>query len=307
MSVIYDEPFADSSQLPTLLVMQLARQHVSVALTGDGGDEIFAGYNRYSVAPRVWGMVGWLPHSVRKTLGRLLLTLRPEQWDLIARPVSSALRQANVGGKVHKLGQRLKDVRTFDDLYLALVSEWPAGSLASGRNGRGLSLLELSKGWPEMPTNVERMMAIDALTYMADDILVKVDRAAMANSLETRAPFLDHRVAELAWRLPLSQKMRDGTGKWLLRQVLYKHVPKELIDRPKMGFSVPLDAWLRGPLREWAESLLSEERIRRDGYFDPVPIRHAWDAHVKGGASFGHRLWSVLMFQAWASEQKIPG
>jgi asparagine synthase (glutamine-hydrolysing) len=207
------------------------------------------------------------------------------------------------GEKAHKLGRCLRDASSMDDLYLGLVSEW--------RNAEELvvdgyippNLLDQRDVWPRLSNPVERMMALDGVTYLPDDILVKVDRAAMAVSLETRAPFLDRDLMALAWSLPMSMKLRDGRGKWILRRLLDRHVPRELIDRPKAGFAIPLDAWLRGPLRDWAESLLGEDRLRREGFFQPKPIREAWARHLRGKATEGNRLWSVLMFQAWLGHQ----
>lgn len=303
MPALYDEPFADSSQLPTALVMALARQHVKVALSGDGGDEVFGGYNRYFVAPRVWNMLRLLPHPVRRQLGRLLAGVSVSQWDRLSRPLAGLLRQTQVGDKAHKLSSRLQNVRSTDDLYVALVNEWDiAEDMVLGAACRPTAISQRAD-WPVLADPVHRMMAVDTLSYLPDDILVKVDRAAMAVSLETRAPFLDHRVVEFSWRLPLSMKVSAGRGKVALRQVLYRHVPLALIDRPKMGFGIPLDDWLRGPLRDWAEALLAEDRLRREGYFEPEQIRRVWDAHLSGSQSFGYRLWSVLMFQAWLERQ----
>jgi asparagine synthase (glutamine-hydrolysing) len=303
MPTMYDEPFADSSQLPTALVMSLARQHVTVALSGDGGDELFAGYNRYFIAPRIWNMLRVLPHPLRVGLGRMLTGMPAARWDHIGRPLARALRQAQFGDKAHKLGQRLLHVRSIDDLYVALVNEWDNAEQVVPGSRRLSTTISQRDAWPRLADPVARMMAVDTLTYLPDDILVKVDRAAMAVSLETRAPFLDHRVVEFAARLPVSMKIAQGQGKALLRSVLYRHVPQELIDRPKMGFGIPLDHWLRHELRDWAESLLSAEALTRGGYFDCSAVRAAWEQHLSGTRSFGYRLWSILMFQAWLAEQ----
>ena len=303
MPTMYDEPFADSSQLPTALVMSLARQHVTVALSGDGGDELFGGYNRYFIAPRIWKMLRVLPHPLRVGLGRMLTGMPAAQWDRIGRPLARALRQAQFGDKAHKLGQRLLHVRSIDDLYVALVNEWDNAEQVVPGSRRLSTTISQRDTWPRLADPVARMMAVDSLTYLPDDILVKVDRAAMAVSLETRAPFLDHRVVEFAARLPVSMKISQGQGKALLRSVLYRHVPQELIDRPKMGFGIPLDHWLRHELRDWAEAMLSREALTRGGYFDCSAVRTAWEQHLSGTRSFGYRLWSVLMFQAWLAEQ----
>ena len=303
MPHVYDEPFGDSSQLPTQLVMQLAHQHVTVALSGDGGDELFGGYNRYFLAPRVWRYLRSLPMPVRQILGRAILALPPERWNRLLCLLPIGRGPAQPGEKLHRLVHRLLHLHNFDDLYFSLVSEWPQPEAVVLESIEAPTVLNNRRAWPKLPDDVARMMALDAMTYLPDDILVKVDRAAMATSLETRAPFLDHRVVEFAWRLPMALKLREGQGKWLLRQVLYRHVPRELIERPKMGFGIPLDAWLRGPLRDWAEALLDENRLRMEGFFDPTAIRRIWQAHLSGGQSFGYRLWSVLMFQAWLENE----
>ena len=299
MAAMYDEPFADSSQLPTHLVMKLARRHVTVALSGDGGDELFGGYNRYFLAPKVWRSIGWMPLPVRRALGAGLTAFSVESINRFAGAWSRRVGVDLPGDKAHKLGRRLRDVHGMDDLYASLVSEWsqPEAMVVDGH--MPANLLDERDRWPRLADPVSRMMALDGLTYLPDDILVKVDRAAMAVSLETRAPFLDRSVVEFAWSLPMRMKIRDGKGKWLLRQLLDRHVPRALMERPKMGFGIPLDAWLRGPLRDWAESLLAEDRLRREGYLSPAPVRAAWKAHLAGQASYGYRLWSVLMFQAW--------
>lgn len=299
MPAIYDEPFADSSQLPTHLVMKLARRHVTVALSGDAGDELFGGYNRYVHAPKVWQRMGWMPLPMRRALGAGLTALPIDTINRLAGPLTKRAGIVLPGNKAHKLGHRLREMRGMDDLYVSLVSEWPqAGSMVVGGDIPP-NLLDERSRWPKLADPVARMMALDGLTYLPDDILVKVDRAAMAVSLETRAPFLDRNVVEFAWSLPMQMKIRNGQGKWLLRQLLDRYVRRELVERPKMGFSIPLDAWLRGPLREWADSFLAEDRLRREGYLEPGPIRKAWKAHLAGQASYGYRLWSVLMFQAW--------
>lgn len=300
---MYDEPFADSSQLPTHLVMKLARQHVTVALSGDAGDELFGGYNRYFLGPKAWRGIGWMPMAMRRALGAGLTAFPADTMNRHLGPLAARSGIATFGDKAHKLGARLRDVGSLDDLYVSLVSEWPdpAGMVVGGRMPP--NLLDERPRWPALPDPVARMMALDSLTYLPDDILVKVDRASMAASLETRAPFLDRDVIELAWSLPMHMKLRDGQGKWLLRRLVDRHVPAALMARPKMGFGIPLDQWLRGPLREWAETLLAEDRLKAEGYLDPRPVRAAWLRHQRGEASFGYRLWSVLMFQAWLEQQ----
>jgi asparagine synthase (glutamine-hydrolysing) len=307
LPAMYDEPFADSSQIPTHLVCKAARQQVTVALSGDAGDELFGGYNRYFWGPRIWSRLAWLPYPARQALGAAIQVVPTAGWDALSRPVNALLPAsknfARAGDRVHKLAARLGGVRNLDELYSSLVSEWqdPAqvvkGAVGILREPASM----LSDPWP--PTGAKqhqlRMMYRDSMTYLPDDILCKVDRAAMATSLETRVPFLDHRVAELAWRLPLNMKIRNGQGKWALRQVLYKYVPKELIDRPKAGFAIPVGQWLRGPLKDWAEALLDEKRLELGGYFHPKPIRDKWLQHLTGRFDHTPSLWAVLMFQSW--------
>jgi asparagine synthase (glutamine-hydrolysing) len=305
MASMYDEPFADSSQLPTHLVMKLARTQVTVALSGDAGDEVFGGYNRYLFAPRVWKRLGWMPSPLRRAVGATLTALPAATVNRLAAPLSRRAGVALPGDKAHKLGMRLRGVDSIDDLYVSLVSEWPQPEAMVIGGSLPPNLLDDRAHWPDLADPVARMMALDGLTYLPGDILTKVDRAAMAVSLETRAPFLDRDLVEFAWSLPMHMKIRDGQGKWLLRQLLDRYVPHRLIDRPKVGFAIPLDAWLRGPLREWAETLLAEDRLQREGFFHPAPVRAAWRRHLTGEASLGTRLWSVLMFQAWLETQ--PG
>jgi asparagine synthase (glutamine-hydrolysing) len=303
MPAMYDEPFADSSQLPTHLVMKLARQHVTVALSGDAGDELFGGYNRYFLAPRVWRNVGWMPMPLRRALGAGLTSLSVDTINRFAGPLSRRAGIAQPGDKAHKLGRRLREMRSIDDLYVSLVSEWPQPEAMVVNGHMPFNLVDERAHWPKLANPVARMMVLDGLTYLPDDILVKVDRAAMAVSLETRAPFLDRGVIEFAWSLPMHMKIRNGQGKWLLRHLLDRYLPRSLVERPKMGFGIPLDQWLRGPLREWAEELLNEDRLKLEGYLNPAPIRQVWNDHISGKSNYGYRLWSVLMFQAWLEQQ----
>lgn len=300
--IIYDEPFSDSSQIPTFLVAQLTRQKVTVSLSGDGGDELFGGYNRYLWVKKIWDKIGWLPQPLRKAFSGTLKTLPPTKWDKMfssfATVFPKAFIQRTPGDKIHKLaGIIAKD--NIESIYRGLVSHWedPASIVIGGLEP--LSALTDKKRWVNVDDFTQRMMYLDMVTYLPDDILVKVDRACMAVSLESRVPFLDHRVVEFAWKLPMSMKIRNGQGKWLLRQVLYKYVPQELIERPKAGFGVPIDSWLRGPLREWAENLLNQKRLETEGFFNPTPIRQKWNEHISGKRNWQHHLWDVLMFQAW--------
>lgn len=302
LPTLYDEPFSDSSQIPTCLVSELARRHVTVSLSGDGADELFGGYNRYFWATTIWRRIGWVPQSIRTALAGALTALPPSAWNSVfqrfARFLPEGWRYANPGDKLHKLAETLA-VATPEEIYFDLVSHWkhPA-EVVRGAHEPPTVLTDQTQ-WANLPDFERRMMYLDQMTYLPGDILTKVDRAAMGVSLETRVPFLDHRVVEFAWSLPLSMKIRDGQGKWLLRQMLYRHVPKALIDRPKMGFGVPIDVWLRGPLKGWAEELLDESRLQREGYFDPQAIRTKWLEHLTGRRNWAYYLWDVLSFQAW--------
>jgi len=298
---LYSEPFADSSQIPTHLVSCIARQEVTVALSGDGGDELFGGYSRHLWGPHIWNRLRWLPAPLRRGLASTMERISPAALDRLGKLATNNRLVSRPGEKANKLARRLRNADSSDALYQALVTMWPTDtSVVYG--ARPLTTpLDAAVASREPSETAQRWMLWDALTYLPDDILHKVDRASMGASLETRAPFLDHRVAELTWRLPLDMKIRNGKGKWILRQILNRHVPQSLIERPKMGFGVPIDAWLRGPLRDWAEDLLSESKLRSDGYFDPAPIRQRWEQHVAGERDWQHELWAVLMFQAWAS------
>jgi asparagine synthase (glutamine-hydrolysing) len=309
LPALYDEPFSDASQIPTLLVAQLARRNVTVSLSGDGGDELFAGYNRYFIGRGLWGSVGWLPRPVRRVAAAGITAISPAQWDrFLSRFLAlwpGHFSYGNPGEKLHKLALILA-ARDPDEIYRGLTSLWknPASVVLSG--AEPVTTGSDRSQWATLSDFTQRMMFLDLITYLPDDILVKVDRAAMGVSLETRVPMLDHQVVEFAWRVPLSLKIRDGQGKWLLRQVLYKHVPRELIERPKAGFYVPIADWLRGPLRGWAESLLSEARLRREGFFDATVIRNSWNQHLSGRRDWQQALWNVLMFQAWFQAESEP-
>ena len=299
---MYDEPFADSSQIPTYLVSQAAKRDVTVALSGDAGDELLGGYNRYLWGSRVWKKIDWLPFELRKLLGHAVEFLPASAWDALAQG-----RIARLGDKAHKMANRLKSVASSEDLYQSLVSEWdqPERIVKNWDGANSLHpLTQVGVGELKALVQDERefMMWMDMCSYLPDDILCKVDRAAMAVSLETRIPFLDHRVVEFAWNLPMDLKIRDGQGKWILRQILYKYVPKELIERPKAGFGIPLGAWLRGPLKAWAQSLIEPTRLEAEGYFYPEPIAKIWQEHLSGQRDWSGRLWTILMFQAWLAE-----
>ncbi|MGE3992257.1 asparagine synthase (glutamine-hydrolyzing) [Pseudorhodoplanes sp.] len=296
---IYDEPFADPSQIPTILVSRIARQAVTVALSGDAGDEMFGGYNRYFWGPSLWRWASRLPYPGRVGLGRVARMLPPQSWDALGRLPGLRGRVTRLGDKVHKLADRLDEVRGIDDLYRSIVMDWTAARVPVIGTATRATRLDDAHWLDRVVEPEHRMMMLDAVTYMTDDILVKVDRAAMSASLETRVPLLDHQLVEMAWRLPLRMKIRDGQGKWALRQILYRHVPRELIERPKAGFAIPVGQWLRGPLRDWAEELLSAGRLRDEGFLKPETVAELWAQHLSGRRDWSDRLWSVLMFQGW--------
>jgi asparagine synthase (glutamine-hydrolysing) len=301
MPQVYDEPFADSSQLPTCLVAALARPYVTVALSGDGGDEVFGGYNRHRQVHESWPRIARLPQSVRQGLAWALLALPADVWNGMAavyRRVTPGSRRIRMASE--KLQRIAEVIMSADEveLYSNLVSSpWPSPPLL------GESLAQpVATALPPLSAPAHRMMLADALGYLPDDILVKVDRATMAVGLESRMPMLDHRVFEYAWQLPLRMKIRDGTGKWVLRQLLYRYVPRALVDRPKMGFAVPLAEWLRGPFRPWAEELLQRPALARSG-LEPEGIMRLWTEHLAGKRHWQYQLWNVLTFQAWMAEQ----
>lgn len=296
---MYSEPFGDISQIPTYLVSQLARQHVTVSLSGDAGDELFCGYTRYQMTAGLWGKMSRLPPAWRQFVAGLITSVPQAAWNKLDKIIPLS----RVGEKLHK-GAAILGSKSVAELHLGLASHWrdPTDIVLHSTEPATV----LAGAVPDLPGlgSAERMMVLDTLSYLPDDILVKVDRAGMAVSLENRVPFLDHRVVEFAWSLPPDYKLRNGVSKWLVRQVLHKYVPKELIERPKMGFGVPIDTWLRGSLKDWAESLLDEERLRSEGYFNPAPIRIKWAEHLSGKYNWQYQLWNVLMFQAWLEEQR---
>ncbi len=295
---IYDEPFSDSSQIPTYLVSQLAKQHVKVALSGDGGDELFCGYNRYTRSEKIWNIFRLIPLPLRKTLASGIELLSPQNWNDILKFLTTSKFYGKLGDKMYK-GAKALSTRTSSELYYVLSSHWqnPTEIVLNSKEPPTF----LTEFKPELNglSNQQQMMALDLITYLPNDNLVKVDRAAMASSLETRVPFLDHKLIEYIWRIPHSLKLRNGQGKWILKKILNQYVPKNLTERPKMGFGIPLNSWLRGPLRDWAESLLNEKRLISEGYLNPKLIRGKWIEHLSGKKNWKSDLWNILMFQAW--------
>lgn len=289
---MYDEPFADSSQIPTYLVSSFARQGVTVALTGDGGDELFGGYNRHVIAPRLWRQMRRLPRSLRRLVAGPLTRIPPSFWNGQNRPFA--------GARIQKGLRVAQSASTIDDIYLSFLDEWSQERSPVIASGDACGFDLDVTGAPD----AVRMMYCDAVSYLPDDILCKVDRASMAVSLETRVPFLDHRVAALAARIPLESKIRAGRGKQVLRELLHRHVPTELFDRPKAGFAIPVGEWIKGPLRPWAEELLDRKGLAESGWFDPDIVQCRWQDHLAGRRESAPALWAILMFQAWLAEQK---
>ena len=299
---LYCEPFADASQIPTFLVSSLARHHVTVSLSGDGGDELFCGYNRYLFADKLWKGLSMTPASVRELVGKSIKSLPAAGWnktfELLNRITPRKFNGISWGDKLQK-GAGVIASKDLTNLYQGLVSNWQDPSAVVIGDGEHDRIFSTDVQLLSDVGDVQKMMAIDTVSYLPDDILVKVDRAAMGVSLETRVPFLDHHIFEFASKIPLAMKLKNGVGKLILRDILYRYVPKELIERPKMGFGIPMSDWLKGPLKEWAEELLGESRLRSQGFFYPEVVRQMWSEHLSGARNWQSQLWAVLMFQAW--------
>ena len=298
LPTIWDEPFSDSSQIPTLLVSELARKHVTVSLSGDGGDELFCGYTRYTKGYQAWKTIRALPPPARKLLGKLIEKFPTKPVEQILQLLPKRFQVPHLADRLPKLGGVIQE-HSGEAYYRRLISHWnqPEEIVIGGTEPK--TVFDTYNESATLHDLRDQMMYLDSLTYLPDDILTKVDRSSMSVSLEARVPLLDHNVVEFAWKTPMSLKYRDGKGKWLLREVLYKYVPKEMMERPKMGFGVPIEQWLKGPLSEWAEELLSSERLRNEGYFEVDQIRKMWEEHVSGKRRWHYSLWDVLMFQAW--------
>jgi asparagine synthase (glutamine-hydrolysing) len=299
---IYDEPFADSSQIPTTLVSVFTRRHVTVTLSGDSGDEFFGGYNRYFWTQRLWTRFRSMPRVLRSLTRNFIQSISPAIWEQVvsgAGPVIPKQYRVRGGGdKMHKLA-RILDAQSLDAIYLELVSNGQWASEVLARSDPPPDPFQRWKPVASRLGDIERMMLLDQVTYMTDDILCKVDRASMSVGLEARVPFLDNELTRYAWSLPFGMKVRNGVGKWPLRQVLKRYVPEELFERPKMGFGIPIGDWLRGPLRDWSEDLLSEKSLNDGGWLRPKVVRKAWEEHLSGNRNLIPQLWPVLMFLAW--------
>jgi asparagine synthase (glutamine-hydrolysing) len=299
----YDEPFADVSQIPTVLISKLTKNHVNVCLSGDAGDELFGGYNRYFWAETIWKWIAGIPSPIRQPLSSVLNSMPVNAvnriYSCFQPMLPNTYKVNNLGDKLHKIGQILP-AASKDELYHYLVSQW-RGNLPLQNVTEPSTFLSEPNKWLKLESYPERMMSVDTQTYLPQDILVKLDRASMAASLETRVPFLDLRIMEFAWQLPLNQKIRNGEGKWLVRKLLSRYMPEKLWNRPKQGFAVPIEHWLRGPLRDWAEDLLSPKKLAEDGFLDPIPIRQVWDRHLSG-ENMQYALWNILTYRAWSEK-----
>jgi asparagine synthase (glutamine-hydrolysing) len=298
LPTIYDEPFSDSSQIPTYLVSELAKQQVKVALSGDGGDELFCGYNRYVISEKFSNIFSTIPPPIRKILGSILKSISHQNWTRICKYIPKLKQYENFEDKIYKAANVLEAKNMYDYYYMLRTNWKNPNEVVIDCEEPGTLLTEFKPELNDLNSQ-QKMMVLDLITYLPDDILVKVDRAAMASSLETRAPFLDHKLIEYIWKIPHSLKFRKGSGKVILKNILNQYVPQNLTERPKMGFGIPIDIWLRGPLRDWGESLLDEKKMQQDNYFNAKLIREKWDEHISGKRNWQNHLWDILMFQAW--------
>ena len=304
---MYDEPFSDSSQIPTYLVSGLARGHVAVSLSGDGGDELFGGYPRYFDTQRIWSKFGWMPYGARKIAAKTAMSIPAESWDKLYHALSFALpskyRNKLPGNKVYKLAAILAG-KNAQCIYDDFIIHWQDSRELVMGSDKLSTILNRSNDSLGFEDQRSLMMYLDLVTYLPDCILAKVDRAAMGVSLETRVPYLDDRVIEFAWKLPLSMKFRNGKGKWILRKILCRYVPEEMVERPKMGFGVPIGDWMKGPLKDWTESLINETRLKNEGYLNTDMVSRTWKEHLEGTVNWQYNLWDVLMFEAWLDKNK---
>jgi len=301
LAYMYDEPFSDSSQIPTFLISKLTREHVTVALSGDGGDEVFAGYNRYFLTQKIQRLLKMMPAFSKELFAKLIMSVPPSKWTALFSVLPASMQLPQTGDKLHKLARLLKLEE--EELYHELISHWSDTELlVLGSKEPHTKYIKNNSAL----TDAEKMQYIDTLTYLPDDILTKVDRASMSVSLEVRVPLLDHRVLEFAWGMNENMKIRNKSGKWILKEILKKHIPPELTNRPKMGFGIPIDSWLRGPLRTWAEDLLNYNSIREQGYLNADMVKHKWEEHISGKRNWQYHLWDVLMFQSWLNEWHKP-
>jgi len=303
---IYDEPYADSSQIPTYLVSKLAKSEVTVSLSGDGGDELFGGYNRYHKGYDLWKRFSRMPSIANNITSFIIRSFTPDKWNTLFRYmgnfISNEKRYKNIGDHLYKVADIISKNNP-QDMYLSAASFWNNTDNIVLNSPESMIFSKEQVNWFKHLDDRENMMYLDTISYLPDDILTKVDRSSMAVSLEARTPFLDHRVVELSWQIPINMKINDGKGKWILRKILEDYIPVELIDRPKMGFGAPIGRWLRGPLKEWAESLINDVRLKQEGYFDPVLVANMWEQHINGSRNWGYHLWSILMFQAWLDKK----